>query len=105
MKKTDFLNKLSELTGVEVEKITEIVTTESEDIEGIELPQLHVFSEEQLEDRLITNVKKSTPTIIEQAIKGERDKIKDKFNITFEGKTIDNLVATASLIRGRTSSK
>jgi hypothetical protein len=95
MKKVDFIKKLSDLTGVEAKKIVEAITAEAEEIEGLELPTLHVFTDDDLATRLINHVKISTPTIIEQAIKDARNNLKEKHGLTFEGKTLENLVATS----------
>ncbi|MFA5572132.1 MAG: hypothetical protein WDA42_03415 [Candidatus Bathyarchaeia archaeon] len=95
MKKDDFLQKLSERAGIEATKIAEIITAESDEVEGIELPEVHIFTDEELSTRLKNHVEISRNTVIEQAIKEARNNLKEKFGVTFEGKNIDNLVAAS----------
>lgn len=93
MKKQDFLKKLSDLTGIEVAKITEAITSDKEDIE-INLVDKHVFTEDELEARLTNHAKQSGKTFIEMAVKEARNKLIEEFGQDgmFEGKTIENLV-------------
>ncbi|MCP4760905.1 MAG: hypothetical protein GY870_03925 [archaeon] len=110
MKKTDFLNKMSEMTGISVEKITENITSEKEEIEdvilkdtnneGVEvdinLSDLTVFKPSELATRLKNHAALSAPTFIEQAIKSSRK----SEELDFKGKTLDNLVV-AAIEKGR----
>lgn len=96
MKKDELLSIMSERTGLEATKIAEIINSENEEIEGIELPQLHVFDENQLSERLKNHVDISKPTLIEMAIKDARNKL----GLEFEGKTIENL-AKAAIEKGK----
>jgi len=91
MKKQDFLQKLSELTGIEVTKITEAINSEEEEIEGIEIPEKHIFTDDELEARLKNHASKSGNTFIEMAVKEARN----SHELEFEGKTVDNLVKAA----------
>lgn len=91
MRKDELLSIMSERTGLEATKIAEIVNSESEEIEGVEIPTLHVFDENQLGERLKNHVELSKPTLIEMAIKEARK----NNGLEFEGKTIDNLVNAA----------
>lgn len=100
MKKDEFLQKLSERAGIEATKIAEIITAESDEVEGVEFPEVHIFTDEELSTRLKNHVEISRNTVIEQAIKEARNNLKEKFGVNFEGKNIDNLVA-ASIEAGK----
>jgi len=90
MKKQDFINKLSELTKIEVKDLTEAITSESEDVD-IEFQELSIFTREELEQRDINLGKKAGNTGIEIAVKNARN----EYELEFEGKTIPNLVKAA----------
>lgn len=94
MKKADFLKVLADRSGLPVEKITEFVTSENEEIEAT-IQDVHIFTNEQLEDRLKNHANASSKTFIEMAIKDARNKLVEKYGqeAMFEGKNIDNLVA------------
>lgn len=96
MKKSELLRIVSERTGLEATKIAEIINSENEEIEGIELPELHVFDQNQLTERLKNHVEISKPTLIEMAIKEARNSL----GLEFEGKTIENL-AKAAIEKGK----
>lgn len=96
MKKSELLSAMSERTGLDATKIAEIINSESEEIEGVELPELHVFNKEQLSERLKNHVDISKPTLIEMAIKEARNSL----GLEFEGKTIENL-AKAAIEKGK----
>lgn len=91
MKKVDFLKTLSELTGIEAEKIVEHVTSEEEELEGVEIAEKHIFTEDELTARLKNHGSKSGVTAVEMAVKDARN----DFELEFEGKTIKNLVNAA----------
>jgi len=95
MKKQDFMNILSERTGVESERILEIINSENEEIEDLEIPKVNLFTDEELSTRLKNHVDISRPTIIEMAIKEQRNELKEKHGIDFEGKNLTNLVNAA----------
>jgi hypothetical protein len=96
MKKVDFFKKLSELTKIDVETLTKAISSETEDIE-IELPDVHVFTQEELNTRDLNSSRKGNQTAIEMAIKEARNKIKEQYGdeFDFQGKTMDNLLETA----------
>lgn len=99
MKKKDFIKKLSDMTGIKAKDLVEHINSEEEEIEGLELPDLQFFTEEELESRLKNHGSKSGNTAIEMAVKDARN----KHEFEFEGKTIDNLVE-AAMNKGRAES-
>jgi len=94
MKKTDFLKLLADRSGVEVTKITEAIASENEEIE-IEVPEMNVFTNEELTDKLKNHIELSRKTIVEQAIKEARNDLREKYGVDFQGKSIDNIVSTS----------
>lgn len=95
MKKEDFINILSERTGIQSEKIIEYINSENEELEELEVPNVNLFTDEELTARLKNHVDISKPTIIEMAIKERRNDLKEKYGVDFEGKNLDNLVNAA----------
>lgn len=95
MKREDFIKKLSELTKIDVETMTNAITSELEDIE-IEFPKLETFTKEDLDKRDLAMATKGNKTAVEQAIKKTREKIVEEYGdeFNFEGKIMDNLVDT-----------
>ncbi len=96
MKKTDFFTKLSELTKIDVETLTKAIASEEEEVE-VEFPEIHVFTQEELNARDLNSSRKGNHTAIEMAVKEARNKLKEEFGdeFDFQGKTIENLVETA----------
>jgi hypothetical protein len=96
MKKVDLMKKLSDLTKIPADKLTEIVTSEVEEVE-VELAELHVYTDEELESLKINMNKETTKTAIEMAVKEQRNYLKETFgnDFDFQGKTMANLVETA----------
>lgn len=90
MKKTEFINVLSERTGVKAEDLISAINSTEEEV-SVEVANVHLFTEEQLTDRLKNHIEKSKSTIIEMAIKNMR-KLE---GFDFQGKTIENLVEAA----------
>lgn len=90
MKKQDFLKILSDRTGIEVTKITEIINSESDDVD-VEIKNIQIFTDDELTERLKNHVNISKPTLIEMEVKSARN----EYGLEFEGKTITNLVNAA----------
>ncbi len=107
MKKQEFLNKLSELTHIDVETMTKLISSEQEEIELpeiktengdiIDFNKIISFSNQDLNARDIRMASAGNKTAVEQYVKGERDKLVKKYGeeFFFEGKILDNLVETA----------
>lgn len=90
MKKPELLQIISERIGLPTDDIISKINSEEEEFE-LELPTVHVFNDEQLTDRLKNHVAKSTPTLLEMAVKEARN----NNGLEFEGKTVENLVKAA----------
>lgn len=100
MKKKDFIKRLSEMTGLEPDKVVEYINSDNEEIEGLELPELSFFTEDELSAKLKNHANSSSKTFIEMAVKDARN----KYDLVFEGKNMDNLVV-AAMEKARDESK
>jgi hypothetical protein len=96
MKKIDLMKKLSDMTKIPADKLTEIIASDAEEIE-IELADVHVYTDDELEVLKINMNKETTKTAIEMAVKEQRNYLKETFgtDFDFQGKTMANLVETA----------
>jgi hypothetical protein len=96
MKKSDLFKKLSEQTKIDVETLTKALTSDQEEIE-IEFPEVHVFTQEELNTRDLNTAKAGNKAAVEIAIKHKRDELKEKYGdeFDFQGKTMENLIEAA----------
>jgi hypothetical protein len=96
MKKTDFFAKLSELTKIDVETLTKAIASETEEVE-VEFPEVHTFTQEELNTRDLNSSRKGNHTAVEMAVKEARNKLVEQYGeeANFQGKTMDNLLETA----------
>ena len=90
MLKTEDIQKLSELTKIKVEDLTNAINAE-EETALVFTDDIEVFTKTELETRDINNAKKAGKTAVEIAVKNARND--NEFE--FEGKTIENLVKAA----------
>jgi hypothetical protein len=88
------IEKLSELTKIPAEKLSEAISSQTEST--LEFPEVMVFTKEELTSRDIQNGKKAGNTGVEMAVKEMRAKLVDEFGeeYNFQGKTMDNLYET-----------
>lgn len=96
MKKAEIIEKLSELTKVDVDKLTTALTSTEDNVE-FEFPKIHTFSDEELNARDLQNARAGNATVIKQVIRDYRDKMKKEFpdEFDFEDRTMDNLIGAA----------
>ena len=94
MKKQELIKYLSDTTKIDAKKLAEVLSSDKDEIE-LELPEVHVFTNEDLQERLTNHAKISSKTFIEMGVKEARNDLKEKYGVDFEGKTIPNLVAAA----------
>lgn len=94
MKKQELIKYLSDTTKIDATKLAEVLSSDKDEID-LELPEIHVFTSEELQERLTNHAKISSKTFIEMGVKEARNDLKEKYGVDFEGKTIPNLVAAA----------
>lgn len=96
MKKTDLIKKLSDMTQTPADKLMEIFTSDKEELE-IDLPVLHVYSDEELESLKINLNKATSKTAVEMAVKQARNKLVEQYGdeYNFTEKTPETLMEFA----------
>ena len=96
MKKIDLMKKLSDMTKIPADKLTEIIASDAEEAD-VELADVHFYTDDELEVLKINMNKETTKTAIEMAVKEQRNYLKETFgtDFDFQGKTMANLVETA----------
>jgi len=96
MTKSDLLKKLSDMTKIPADKLKEIITSDVEELD-VELPEVHIYSEEELDSLKVNMNKETSKTAIEMAVKEQRNYLKETFgaDFDFQGKTMANLVEYA----------
>jgi len=92
MLKKETWQELAKRTGVEAEKLQELITSESE--EAVELSNVTILDDVQLETFKETIGKASAKTGARTMIEMEVKALRDKHELDFEGKTIENLLTS-----------